>query len=139
MMISRRASQAGMEDVQTDDRRGKSPLRRSNPQNRGSFTETNLKNNRLKRLFLWHSLQKEGNFSITLWQREVPARMRKSNNSLLLILYLLNNIYIYSKKRDRYSLRAGHFRTKMLHSLSAAHLQLLGTKSQCNIKVRENH
>ena len=133
------ASPEEMEHGQVPVRRVKSPLKGSNPQKRGGFAKINLKNYRQKWLFLWHSLQKEGNFSITLWQRRVPARRRKSNNYLLLILYLLNNIYIYSKKRDRYSLRAGHFRTKMLHSLSVAHLQLLGAKSQCNIKVREKH
>ena len=120
-------------------RRTKSPLRRTNQRKTKVFTKINLKINRQKGLFLWHSLQIEGNFSITLWQRGVPARMRKSNNYLLLILYLLNNIYIYSKKGYGYSLRASHFRTKMLHSLSVEITQLLGAKSQCNTKVREKH
>jgi len=139
MAGTRRASQEVMEHSRTTVRRAKSPFKRSNPQKRGSFTKIILKNNRQKRLFLMHSLHNRGIFSITLWQRRVPARMRKSNDYLLLILYLLNNIYIYSKKGYGYSLRAGHFRTKMLHFLSVASLQLLGAKSQCNTKVREKH
>jgi len=97
MARTRSASQEKMEYRRTAVKRTKSPLRRPNPQKRGSFTKINLKNNRRKGLFLWHSLQKEGNFSITLWQRRVPAKMRKSNKIIPLILYLLNNIYIYSK------------------------------------------
>ena len=40
---------------------------------------------------------------------------RKSNKIIPLILYLLNNIYIYSKKRHKHCLRAGHLVRDMIH------------------------
>jgi len=61
------------------------------------WRRSNIEKSSENSVFVLHSLQIKGIFSTTLWHGRVPAMRRKSNKIILLILYLLNNIYIYSK------------------------------------------